>query len=177
MALGALTSLIIAGVFIWHQTTQQHTKTSTANNAAKSISNSNTKGGPVQTSEPVVSSGNSGAGSNNDKSTQTVSGQLIAPSGNFVSNHHPNLSGSPAPNQISSDCNTTPGAVCQITFTKGPLVKSLLAQTTDASGTTYWSWKLDDVGLTAGTWQVRAIATLNGKSLDMKDAMNLDVAE
>lgn len=172
----ALLALIIIGVFVWHQNTRQTAKTP-LKNVTKSTGNSSTKGEPAQISEPVANANSGNSGSSNDKSTQTASGQLVTPSGNFVSNHRPNLSGSPAPNQVSSACNTTPGAACQITFTKGDLVKSLATQTTDASGATYWSWNLQDVGLTAGSWQVQAIATLNGKNLTVKDAMNLEVAE
>lgn len=109
-------------------------------------------------------------------STNSSSVPLKAPSGTFVSNHHPNLSGSPAPNQMQSTCNTTPGAKCQINFTNGSITKSLPAQTADKEGAVYWSWKLQDIGLTAGTWHIQAVASLDGQTQTVNDALNLGVA-
>src|ERR1035438_2620233 len=66
--------------------------------------NSLTKGESAQNSNkhtPVTGVNNltNTTTSNNAKSAAgTNSTYLITPSGNFVSNHHPNLSGSPAPN-------------------------------------------------------------------------------
>lgn len=102
---------------------------------------------------------------------------LITPAGNFVSNHHPNLSGSPAPNLISSVCNTTPGATCTIIFTKDNIQKSLPSQTTDSGGSAYWNWRLQDIGLTIGSWEITAKATLNTQSKTAGDAQNLEVAQ
>jgi hypothetical protein len=102
---------------------------------------------------------------------------LLAPSGVFVSNHHPNLSGSPAPSQIQSVCTSTSGAVCAVVFTKGTISKSLPFQTTDSEGSTYWTWRLQDAGLTVGTWHIKAVAKLNGQVKSTDDAMDLVVAE
>ena len=102
---------------------------------------------------------------------------LAEPSGTFVSNHHPNLGGKPAPNQIQSVCTTTSGAKCSIVFTKDGVTKSLPAQMTDSEGTTYWTWKLQDIGLTAGSWHVEAKATLGSQTKTASDLMNLEVAE
>jgi len=103
--------------------------------------------------------------------------QLIAPSGVFVSNHSPNLSGSPAPNQISSVCNTTAGANCTIVFTKSGATRSLPVKKTDSGGAAYWTWKLQDIGLTVGTWHVQAVATLGGQTQKTADLRDLVVAE
>ncbi|SRR6266702_1936872 len=106
----------------------------------------------------------------------STSATLIVPSGNFVSNHHPNLSSSPAPNILNSVCATTPGASCVISFTKDGTTRSLPAQTTDRGGSTYWNgWSLQSIGLTSGSWQIQATATLNGKSLHTTDALALVV--
>jgi hypothetical protein len=102
---------------------------------------------------------------------------LIAPTGDFVSNHHPNLDGSPAPNTMSSVCTTTPGATCTIAFTKDGVTKSLPVQTADRGGSTYWNWKLQDIGLTAGSWKIEARAMLGGKTSTAADAMELVVAQ
>jgi hypothetical protein len=136
----------------------------------------NTKGEPRSTKESAGnSSGSAGTSSKSGSGGSPVT--LIAPSGSFVSNHHPNLGGSPAPNTMSSVCNTTPGASCRITFTKDGVAKSLDAQMADANGATYWNWKLQDIGLTEGTWSIQASATLDGQTKTASDAMDLVVAQ
>jgi hypothetical protein len=132
----------------------------------------NTKG---ENSSTNSSSSNPGA-ENQKSTTSPGSTILLAPTGNFVSNHHPNLSGSPAPNTISSVCYTTPGATCVIRFSNDNTTKTLSSQTTDQNGYTYWNWKLQDQGLSAGTWSVEAIATLNGQEKTAKDPLNMSVA-
>lgn len=140
-----------------------------------------TKGEPKSSGSSKTSSSNaqsdsSAAGSSN-KAITGSSATLFTPTGDFVSNHHPNLSGSPAPNSMSSVCDTTPGASCKITFTKDGVTKSLASQTTDANGSTYWYWKLQDIGLTTGSWKVQAIASLNSQTKSASDAMDLVVAQ
>lgn len=139
--------------------------------------NQYTKGEPTQT-QSSSSANNSSSSQQSTKSinTSTSNQTLVAPSGDFVSDHHPNLSGSPAPNSMTSVCNTTPGATCQITFTMGNTVKSLPTQTTDSGGTTYWNWTLQQIGLTQGTWTIKATSSLNSNSLSASDVMNLVVS-
>ena len=100
-----------------------------------------------------------------------------APKGTFVSNHRPNLDGSPAPNFMNSTCTTTAGAQCKITFTKGETSVSLPSQQADANGNVSWSWKLQDIGLTEGTWTVVATATNGDKSSTTEDPMKLEVSQ
>jgi hypothetical protein len=109
--------------------------------------------------------------------TPDASASLVAPAGNFVSNHHPNLGGSPAPNTMTSVCNTSPGASCQISFTQDGTTKSLPAQVTDAGGATFWDWKLQDVGLGAGEWKITATSKVGDKSLSATDPMPLVVSQ
>jgi len=117
-------------------------------------------------------------GENNQKNAGgSHSAPLLPPSGNFVSNHHPNLSGKPAPNTLSSVCSSTPGASCVISFTQGGSTKSLPAKTIDQGGSTYWDWKLQDIGLTAGTWHIKATATNTEGSKSSTDAMPLEIGE
>jgi len=108
--------------------------------------------------------------------TSNPTAALLAPSGVFVSNHRPNLSGHPAPNTVTSTCSTTPGASCQITFTMGGTTKSLPAKTTDSQGSAYWDWSLQSIGLTQGTWSVKAISTSNGESKTTADPQEMVVA-
>jgi hypothetical protein len=96
---------------------------------------------------------------------------LLAPSGNFVSAHNV-----PSDAAIVSVCNTTPGASCVITFTSGNVKKSLTSQVTDRGGSAYWnSWTPKDIGLSTGSWQISATASLNGKTQSSSDAMPLVV--
>lgn len=97
------------------------------------------------------------------------------PTGTFVSNHHPNMSGSPAPNTETSTCTTTPGARCQIRFTHNDTILYLPSQLTDADGSTSWSWTLQEIGLTSGTWKVAAIATNGNKTSIANDVINLEI--
>ena len=137
----------------------------------------NTKG------EPTVSSG-TGKQDNTTAPPSTTGSQtgtstnanLATPTGDFVSNHHPNLSGSPAPNTMTSVCTTTSGATCTISFTKDGVTKSLAPETTDEGGSAYWNWKLQDIGLTAGTWKITATAKQGGNTKIASDALNLEVS-
>jgi cytoskeletal protein RodZ len=124
---------------------------------------------------------NSSSGSSTDKSNDktgpsTSTAVLLAPSGSFVSNHRPSMSSNGSPSSEQSVCNTTPGASCEIQFTKGTETKKLAAQTVDSNGSTYWNWDINSAGITEGQWQITAYATLNGKTLSATDAMALEVA-
>ena len=99
------------------------------------------------------------------------------PTGTFISNHHPNLSGSPAPNTESSTCTTTPGANCEIRFTNGNITKSLDIKKTDSNGNASWDWSLNDIGLTAGEWSVTAIAINGSKTATATDSVPLSVGQ
>jgi hypothetical protein len=114
---------------------------------------------------PTTSTSNS---KDSDSIPETAS--LIAPTGNFVSSHFPSIS-----SNETSTCNTTPGAKCTITFSKGSVTKSLPTQTIDAGGATYWSWTPASAGLTTGTWKVQAVATLGAQILTADDALSLQV--
>jgi hypothetical protein len=144
-----------------------------------STGSSETKGEPEQSTSSQSPASNQNTESEDNKTpvntNSSANSTLLEPTGNFVSNHHPNLSGSPAPSQMSSTCNTTPGATCQISFIKDGVVKTLPRQVTDRGGATYWSWKLQDLSLTEGAWQIKATATLNGQMKMANDAINLEV--
>ena len=137
--------------------------------------NEQTKGETGQNSDQ--NHGSQQQSSNDKGDTGSNSSDLLTPTGPFVSNHHPNLSGSPAPSELQSACTTTPGAKCQIIFRNGPVTKYLPAQQTDSGGSAYWSWKLQDIGLTAGTWQITAQAVLNNQTRTAADSLNLEVEQ
>lgn len=130
------------------------------------------------TSSTANSSGPNGSSSNTD-TTPPVDASVTpaTPAGVFVSNHHPNLSGSPAPNSITSTCSTTPGASCTIRFTQGATTKSLPSKIASADGNTSWTWTLQEIGLNAGEWSVTAVATNGTKTSSADDALKLVVAE
>jgi hypothetical protein len=111
-----------------------------------------------------------------DQKSSGQTAKLVEPYGNFVSNHHPNLDGSPAPSVMQSICTTTPGALCTISFTKDGVTKSLPEQRTDSGGAAYWNWNLQDVGLSEGSWQIQAKATLGSQTASAQDAINLEVS-
>ncbi len=124
---------------------------------------------------PSVSNSTS---SDKSASTQAYTSQsLVAPTGTFVSNHKPNLGGKPAPSTENSICNTVPGSSCVITFTKDGVSKSLVSKSADSTGSVSWDWDLKDIGITVGTWSIKAIATLNGASLSSSDPTDLVVSQ
>jgi hypothetical protein len=138
---------------------------------SKGTSNtSNSTTGSTNNSDKTSSGGSSG-------SSTSSTAPLLTPTGDFVSDHEPNLSGSPHPNTMNSVCNTTPGATCYISFTNGDTTKSLSKQQADSGGGTYWNYSLQSVGLTQGTWTIEAIATSNGQTKTAYDAMNLTVSQ
>lgn len=139
----------------------------------------NTKGEPKKqsgTDDDEPQGGSNSSASTNPKAVG-ASANLITPFGNFVSNHRPNLSGSPAPNSLSSVCNTTPGASCTITFNKSGTIKSLPTKIADSNGAAYWDWKLQDIGLMSGTWKIQANASLDGQTKSASDALDLVVGQ
>lgn len=164
-----LALIFSSGAFAWLSQSQQ-------NNDDRSATKTDTKKAKSQkeTKEQSASEDNTKAPSN-DIAQPSSTFTPTKPTGTFVSNHNPNLSGSPAPNQMSSTCQTTPGVYCTIQFTKGSIVKSLPSKKTDSSGNTSWDWKLQDVGLTAGEWSIEAIAKNGDKVSRAQDSMNLRI--
>jgi hypothetical protein len=169
-------AVISLGAFWYHK---KHSNTSPIvhTNNGTITANPNVPGGTNP--NPTTGSSASKDQAGNTPATAPNSGvQPATPTGQFVSNHQPNLSGSPTPNTETSTCTTTPGAECKITFTKGTVVKSLPAQNTDENGNTIWSnWNLQSVGLTAGSWQVAAVAFNGSKTASATDATTLVVAQ
>ncbi|MCL4358040.1 hypothetical protein M1512_04090 [Patescibacteria group bacterium] len=134
-----------------------------------------------KTSANTSGSANNGSSSiSTDNSANSSSGHanLIAPSGIFVSNHNPDLSGYPYPSEEASTCNTSPGASCYIKFV-GPngQVKSLPTQTTNSSGSTSWTWDVYSSGFTVGKWQITAVVSLDGTTKTTTDSMDLNVQQ
>ncbi|MEK7153460.1 MAG: hypothetical protein AAB834_05920 [Patescibacteria group bacterium] len=112
-----------------------------------------------------------------DPPPATPSGEApIAPNGNFISNHHPNLDGSPNPSSINSTCITTPGATCRIEFVNSDgVVKGLKDQVTNGNGETSWIWDIKQAGFTSGSWKIKAIATLNGQTASAEDVQSFEI--
>lgn len=173
LAVLILILLLIAGAILYVRGSENRTK---AENTAQTGSQS-TKG-EAGSSKGAQSSSQADTETTNDtqpgdaKSTiDGTAGALLAPSGNFVSAHHV-----PGNQQISSVCNTTPGATCKIEFSQGTITKSLPAETADKGGSAYWNaWSPDSIGLSAGTWNIKATSTLNGASQSAVDALPLEV--
>lgn len=145
--------------------TEQRSSKTTSQQQGSSSSRSDDK-----SQESQSTSKNNPQGTPADSATKPMT-----PTGGFVSNHRPNLSGSPAPNAMNSICQTTPGASCTIRFTMNGETKSLPSKTTGADGYASWDWKLQDLGITEGTWSVEAVATTSGGNTSATDATNLEV--
>jgi hypothetical protein len=164
----ALTALALTKTFPFSKKESQQPTHSTANSDSKGESQ-NPNGTPQS---------QSGTGSSDNKdpdnpSTPSDSPSLQKPEGNLVSAHQVSLSSNPT---LASSCQTTPGATCQIIFTKEGVTKSLPQKTTDAGGGAYWTWKPKDVGLTEGSWSVQAKVTLGSQTDTFEDAQPLEVS-
>jgi hypothetical protein len=177
-----LVACLVAGGFLGYH--HYHTtKTTKALAAARSIyskpvANPHVPGGSVSSSQGSGITSSKGGGGSSITTTPSSSVQPTAPVGEFVSDHKPNLSGSPAPNTETSTCTTTAGVQCQITFTSGSTTKSLPAQTTNAQGNTAWNnWTLQSIGLTAGTWKITAVATNGSQTASTTDVTDLTVSQ
>lgn len=171
--------IVIIYLFVHHRPIRQEIKaTTTPANGSQTPSTSNLtpkNGGSSSTSSGQTPQSNT-IPSSTDKlpsSSPSTSQPLKAPSGTFVSNHRPSLSGSSS--QEQSVCNTTPGANCYIQFTKGNLVKTLPVQTVGSSGSVYWNWDVQSAGFSPGPWQITAIASANGQTLTTQDSQPLEV--
>lgn len=139
-----------------------HPSSTTAPSTSKTQAQTNTSYSPTTTQSEKNTSQAPAASSSSTAAP-------VTPTGDFVSDHQPNLSGSPHPSQENSVCVTTPGATCYIEFTQSSVVNKLDAQTTDSNGAAYWTWDVAKDGLTTGSWQVTAVATLNGKTTTSTD--------
>jgi hypothetical protein len=51
----------------------------------------------------------------------------------------------------------------------------LPTETAGSSGSVYWSWNVKEAGLTTGTWTIKAVTSLNGKTITAQDNLGLDV--
>lgn len=167
----AVIAFIAFGVWYWHFRKHVTTITATTPTApAQSVIN---KGTP-QSAAPSTGGEKSSTSSPSSSSPSTSSNlSLIAPWGTFVSNHSPGANGSST--EESSACNTTPGAQCYIKFTSGANVAVLPTKTANADGSVLWSWDVKNTSLTTGSWQVTAVATLNGQTKTTADPLELKV--
>jgi cytoskeletal protein RodZ len=166
--------ILVAGAALWYfairtPNAKLHPQTPTQAGGSAEIQ----KGQAVAQSKPATVD-SSQPGDSKNSTNPTSSTVLLVPFGNFVSNHKPGQNNSPLAE--TSVCNTSPGASCQIVFTKGGLTKSLPAQTTDRAGSTFWNdWTPTSIGLTTGSWQVQAKATLGSQSKTATDQIPLEI--
>ncbi len=172
----ALVILLIAG-FVGYKIYQSRKRQQTTIIPTTPTKNTNSYGASGNTSKQTPPAGGFSSSDLNKDSGSSNSGNSsgpIKPYGNFVSNHKPGQNGSGTTED--SICNTSPGATCYIEFTKDSIVKKLELKTTDSNGTAMWSWNVKDAGLTAGSWQVSAVAALNGQTASTQDSIPLEIS-
>ena len=138
-----------------------------------SSSSSNPKTSTKKLSNGKNPANNNTASNSNVKNSpgSQTSTQLIAPFGSFVSDHHPDLSGSPNPSSEESVCNTSPGAQCIITFSNNGIIKTLPIRTANNTGSVYWTWDVKTLGFTIGNWQIKVTSSLDGTSKSSYDTL------
>lgn len=154
--------LILSFIFFISTNYNHDTKTEKTTSAPKNVIKSQQKG----TDENTTSS---------DKAISPPSGELIAPSGSFVSNHTLILSKSSSMNQEVSVCNSSVGAECWIEFIKNEVTKSLDHKVIGSSGSVFWNWQPNDIKLTAGSWTIKANSSLRGQTKSTTDLIPLEV--
>lgn len=182
LILVAAVIVVAAGGFWWHHHKDQE-------KAAAVVTHIKTNQGATVTANPNVpatsngnptSTGTSASKDNQANQPGTAPMQTVqpaTPTGEFISDNTPNLSGSPHPSSESSVCTTTPGVQCTIKFTDGSKVISLPSQTTNGDGGASWNWTLQQYGFTQGTWAITAVASNGSKTATASYSMKLDVSQ
>lgn len=165
LAMGMLEAFNVTHVFHSSNARAVTTTASPATKGIKPADNSKDKQ-PATGSTPSTGTQSQGQPNSPDgpvkQNATSNNTNLAAPSGTFA-NIYKDVSLS---ENMQSTCNTTPGATCQIIFTRGSLTKSLPLKSVDNGGAAYWSWKPNDsnVGLSVGTWHITARATLGSQT-------------
>jgi len=166
--------LLLVAAGLWKFVLHKHHAVSGPISASTPTSQSTAK---KQAATPVSTDSLSSPGKTVASSAVGASSTTLAsaPTGTFVSNHRPSLSGKSAPSGEQSACNTVPGATCYIRFTRGAVVKTLPTQTADSNGNVIWDWDVKQAGFDTGSWQITAIASLNGQAKSSSDSLALEV--
>jgi hypothetical protein len=168
IALVLLTLVLAVGVYTYIHLRAVHVNQSRSGHVA-SVQKSTNANGAV--SQAPTSELKEKPGSNPPSSTAT---ELLAPSGNFVSNHKPGQNGTST--AMQSVCNTSPGATCNIIFTNSAgVIKELGPKTTDATGSALWTWDINGSELGPGDWKVTAVAKLSSQTMTTDDTIKLEV--
>lgn len=142
--------------------------TNTTTPTAKNSASGSSSPAPNSDKNPGV------ATAQNQNTSENTNGPA-KPYGSFVSNHRPSVSGTTAPSSMQSVCSGTPGAKCYISFTQGNETRKLPEQTIANDGSTIWDWDINSAGITTGTWEIKAVSTLNGKTETAGDTLKLEV--
>ncbi len=167
--------LLICSSYAMWRLRSTKTTTTVQNNRGTSTPTSHVPGGTDN--NPTTGSGASKDEGDNQPGTPPATNvQPRTPTGQFVSNHLPNLSGKPYSNHENSVCTTTPGVLCEIRFTLGSTVKALPPQRTNENGDATWpDWTLQSIGLTEGSWRITAVAANGSKTATAEDVTNMEV--
>lgn len=182
LLIGVVVIAVLLGAVVWSWRTFH--KNVAVSGVIPTISSSTTTQTSTPSSQNSDKSVNSPSASTqpSDKSstttpTQSVGGDPVKPYGTFVSNHSPSLSGKDVPSSVQSVCSGKPGAKCYISFTLGDVVKTLPEQTIGSDGSTTWDWDVKKAGFTTGSWTIKAISSLNGKTAETSDTIKFEVQE
>lgn len=102
----------------------------------------------------------------------------LEPTGLFLNTHELSLSGTNAPREGHSVCQTSPGATCEIRFlADGAVAGALPAAQIDSSGVVSWDWNPAESGLGTGTYEVVVVAARGGHEVTVTDARPLVVVD
>ncbi|MCL4357663.1 hypothetical protein M1512_02075 [Patescibacteria group bacterium] len=165
---------VAIGVVSYYSFASKKTYTSTAPATPKSPPAIKSKGTNSSNSQQapttITNTQTSPSSAKSAPSSNQVSGSLETPYGQFVSNNSPSMG-----SYEESECETTPGASCYIDFvsSSGKTI-SLQTETTNSQGVAAWSWYVSSqMGFGPGTWNIQAIASLNGQTKTASSTMNV----
>lgn len=174
--------LLILATGVWAISTNRHKPKSgiipTISQGGQTATAKGNSSAEKQTSTNAATNSTSSTTSTSAKNAGSAasSDNTLTPSGTFVSNHKPSLGSTSAPSQEQSVCNTLPGATCVIQFVnKDGITKTLPTQAVGSSGSVIWNWDVKQAGFSQGSWQITAVASLNGQTKTTADALPMQV--
>ncbi len=174
--LASVLLLVLVGILLLrHSNKPQRQQIPITSPTPSSSQSSNSSGNPTPVSNDKLPTNTPTTPSGNSTPPNTTNKNVLTPSGTFVSNHHPSLSGSPELRQEQSVCYTSVGVSCYIEFSKDGQIKALPTKTTDSSGYAYWTWDVKDAGFSSGSWKIKAVAGSGDQTKTASDSLTLDV--
>jgi hypothetical protein len=158
-----LASVVLAGIAVWVWAANLgHYKATTVSPQTSGSASPTASGSPNGAGQPSARNLDTPTPSAAATETPQPGVPPGVPQGNMLNTHSVGV-GSTTP--LVTTCSTQAGAVChmQAKASDGTM-KTSPGVTADSNGAAVINWTAKGVGLTAGSWEIRVVATLNGQS-------------